>query len=62
MLTELKNHVNDILITCVDGLKGFPVCHQHSISEGPHPVMHRAYRARRPAAGHQKATKPSLAT
>ncbi len=35
MLAELKNSgLNDILIACVDGLKG----HLHSIS-GPHPVI-----------------------
>lgn len=44
MLTELKNRgLNDILIACVDG------CYRHSISEGPHPVMHRAYGAQQPA-------------
>lgn len=50
VLTELKNRgLNDILIACVDGLKALPGCHQHSISEGPHPVMHRAYGAQQPA-------------
>ncbi|HAY0228581.1 TPA: transposase [Escherichia coli] len=49
MLTELKNRgLKDILIACVDGLKVIPECYQHSISGGPHPVMHRAYGAQQP--------------
>lgn len=39
VLTELKNRgLNDILIACVDGLKGFPDA-----------IMHRAYGAQQPA-------------
>ncbi|HAY0228584.1 TPA: transposase [Escherichia coli] len=49
VLTELKNRgLKDIFIACVDGLKVIPECYQHSISGGPHPVMHRAYGAQQP--------------
>ncbi|OSL95726.1 transposase, Mutator family [Escherichia coli T426] len=49
VLTELKNRgLNDILIACVDGLKGFPDA-INTVSGGLHPVMHRAYGAQQPA-------------
>lgn len=47
VLTELKSRsLNDILIACVDGLKGFP----EAIGSGStHPAVHRTYGAQQPA-------------
>ena len=47
-LTELRNRgVKDILIACVDGLKGFPQAIETRIPEGAGAVVHRAHGAER---------------
>lgn len=53
VLTELKNRGLPRSERYPHRLCGWterlPGCHQHSISGGPHPVMHRAYGAQQPA-------------
>ena len=50
VLTELKNRgLNDILIACVDGLKGFPDAINTVYPKARIQFMHRAYGAQQPA-------------
>ena len=49
ILTELRNRgVQDILVACVDGLKGFPDAIGSGLSENNGAAVHRAYGAEQP--------------
>ena len=49
ILTEIRNRgVNDVLIACVDGLKGFPEAIQSVYPKDAGATLHRAYGAKQP--------------
>lgn len=63
VLTELKNRgLNDILITCVDSLKGFPDAINTVYPEASIHYASCIWCATACASCHGRTTKPSLAT
>ena len=60
VLTELKNRgVKDILIACVDGLKGFPQAIESDIPAGAGAALHRAHGASQPELRELEGTQES---
>ena len=46
VVTEMRNHgVHDIIIACVDGLKGFPEAIETVFPRGPGSTLYRPYGA-----------------